>query len=67
MKRKWYQWEKIVKIEMPCDTCSAKKFREEFNEQCIKASQEQEPVIVGIINLPDGTRREVLIGMGNII
>ena len=65
MKRKWWQWEKIVKIEVPCDTCAAKKFREEFNEQCMKAWQEKHPVFVGIINLPDGTSREVFIALGN--
>ena len=65
MKRKWYQWEKVIDLQVPCDTCNAKAFQAEFNQLCIRASKEEKPVFAGVINLPDGSSRSVHIVLGN--
>lgn len=65
MKRKWYQWEKVINLQVPCDICMAKSFQEEFNQLCIQASNKEKPVFAGIISLPDGSKRSVHIVLGN--
>ena len=65
MSRKWYQWEQVV--EVPCKTCNAKAFQSEFAGLCRRASEEKQPVFAGIINLPDGSMREVFVTLGKNI
>jgi hypothetical protein len=61
MKRKWYQFEKIIKIESDCESCPSQKFRDFINESCIKAYKENGPIFAGVITLPDYNQRLVYI------
>ena len=61
MKRKWYQFETVIKVESD----SAIKFRDEFNQLCLKSYKEKGSVFVGIMNLPDGTSAEVNVSVSS--
>jgi hypothetical protein len=61
MKRKWYQFEKIIKIESDCESCQSQKFRDSINEACQRAYKENAPVFAGTITLPDYNQRLVYI------
>lgn len=57
MKKRWFQWEKIIKVKSNCDSCPHKARTEEAVKIMNEAALAMQPQFFGVIKLRDGDHR----------